>query len=135
VLQKRAPAVSGEPQPVQNRWLAGAAGAGVACGADVAAGAAAADAGADEDCPAGPELTGAPLAGAACWPCAGAAAAGWERPGTAVPHCGHAVQRASSMTALQLAQRIGANGSFAWQNGQTATSRMMNCPQRGHGTL
>jgi hypothetical protein len=55
-----------------------------------------------------------------------AGAAGAAGRTTSVPQLGQTVQRGSSMTAWQVAQRTGANGSGVRQNGQTATSRRMN---------
>jgi hypothetical protein len=121
-VQKRAPAASGAPHPEQARpWL-------VADGTDAGCGAGAGGAGCAAD-------TGVAAPGCAGWATAGAVAPGVAIFGISVPQRGQTVQRGSSRMVLQVAQRAGANGSAVRQNGQTATSRMMNWPHLGHGTL
>jgi hypothetical protein len=51
------------------------------------------------------------------------------------PQEGQVTQAGSSMILLQLAQRLGLNGSTWPQNGQAATILSMNLPQYGHGCL
>lgn len=52
-----------------------------------------------------------------------------------VPHLGQATQARSSMGALHVGQRAGANGSARPHAGQATTSRLMYEPQCGQGCL